>query len=106
MLEEGNVTSSKPALDDLGKAAYPNPFSDKITFAFETKQKEQVRVSILDLSGKVVAYLLDASLAPGAHEVEWNGTGQKGKHLTSGMYFYSLQIGKQKQVKRVALIRE
>ncbi len=106
IIENGTLTGSKESKTDLGSAAYPNPFSDKISFTFETKQKEYVTVSILDLSGKVIAYLMDAPLTPGAYEVAWNGTDQKGNSLTSGMYLYSLQIGKQKQVKRVALIRE
>ncbi|WP_187262497.1 T9SS type A sorting domain-containing protein [Pontibacter beigongshangensis] len=105
LIEEGITTSSSVEKAALETAAYPNPFSDKITFTFDTKQKEHVRVTILDLSGKVVATLLDDQLRPGAYEVVWAGTDSKGRRLTSGMYLYSLQIGKEQTVKRVALIR-
>jgi len=68
-------------------AAAPNPFrgSTRIQFSIETRQ--QVSVTVHDLSGRLVTGLLDAVVAPGINEVTWDGAGAGGGRASAGMYF-------------------
>ncbi|QHL86728.1 T9SS type A sorting domain-containing protein [Nibribacter ruber] len=85
---------------------YPNPFSESTSFSFTSTQKAKVILTISDLSGRNITTLLDKILPAGAHRVEWNGTDAQAKKLPAGMYLYVLQIGKERVVKRLALVRK
>ncbi|WP_164891108.1 T9SS type A sorting domain-containing protein [Botryobacter ruber] len=105
-LVAGNVTALPQESQVTETIIYPNPFTAAATIAFAVKQQGQVSVTVTDITGKQVVQLLNSRLTPGAHSVQWNGTDANGNNLTSGMYFVSIQLGDDRVVKRVALIRE
>ncbi|WP_205500018.1 FlgD immunoglobulin-like domain containing protein [Rufibacter psychrotolerans] len=102
----GNLTSS-PHEKNLGAASlHPNPFSTATKLAFVARQRGQALVKVTNATGQVVATLLHAPVAPGAHSLSWNGTDQNGRRLPSGIYFVSVQVGNEKETMRVALSRD
>jgi flagellar hook assembly protein FlgD len=56
------------------------------------------RITIIDITGKVIHTLHNGYLKPGAHKFEWNADGQNG--LARGMYFYSIQINDERIVQK------
>ncbi|NQT65642.1 MAG: hypothetical protein HQ554_05645, partial [FCB group bacterium] len=44
-------------------------------------------------------------LADGQHSVIWNGDDDKGKSVSSGIYFYSLKSGSTSQTKKMILMK-
>ncbi|WP_187263728.1 T9SS type A sorting domain-containing protein [Pontibacter beigongshangensis] len=85
---------------------YPNPSSGASSIAFALKQQSQVRIAVTDLTGKQVNILLNSRLAPGNHEVKWNGTDVRENSLPAGIYLVSVQTENELIVKRLALLRE
>ncbi|PIE75874.1 hypothetical protein CSA17_05200 [bacterium DOLJORAL78_65_58] len=85
--------------NDLGEALptqvtlrgnYPNPFNPSTTIAFDLPRAMRVRLSVFDIRGHLVRSLLDETLPAGANRVPWDGTGNGGDPVASGMYLYRL----------------
>jgi hypothetical protein len=73
------------------KQNYPNPFnpSTKIRFTIPSivnGQLSNVKLTVYDVSGKLISELVNARLSSGEYEVDFNAVG-----LASGTYFYELQ---------------
>lgn len=71
--------------------SYPNPFNASTTISFYIEKKQDINISIYDILGRKVASLLNSNVLPGLHKVVWNGKGDNGKELASGMYLCRLQ---------------
>jgi len=85
--------------------AYPNPFNPSITIAYSIPEVTPVKLSIYDITGKLVKKLVNNVENPGIKEVVWNGQNEYGKNVHGGMYIYSLQAGNNHESKKILLIR-
>ncbi|MCC6651361.1 MAG: T9SS type A sorting domain-containing protein [Candidatus Eisenbacteria bacterium] len=81
----------------------PNPVSRHASFSFDLHKAGQVALRIYDVSGRRVARLLDQSLPVGRHDVQWNGLGDNGLRLQSGVYMYELSMGRERVTRRLIL---
>ncbi len=52
-----------------------------------------------------MAVLLDRNLAPGTHQVAWDGRNQQGQSLASGVYLARLTIGASLITHKIMLVR-
>ncbi|MCK4302922.1 MAG: C10 family peptidase [Candidatus Eisenbacteria sp.] len=86
----------------------PNPFSTTTKIAFRIPEDlggSDIRLSILDASGRLVRTLLDASCHSGAYEISWQGRDDRGAAVAAGVYFYQIQVGEESATRRVVVIR-
>jgi hypothetical protein len=84
----------------------PNPFNPSTTISFSLPVECAVRIEIYDVSGRLVARLLDgARRSAGAHDVEWNGRDASGRAAASGIYVYRLTAGKETISRKMVLLR-
>ena len=79
-------------------ANYPNPVREYTVIPFSLSRREHVRLHIIDISGKLVAELVDNDTEAGDHRIPWNPSG-----LSSGPYFYQLQAGRSILTRRLVL---
>lgn len=79
---------------------YPNPFNPVTKLKFDIPNPAFTKIIIYDLSGRVVANLVNEQLKPGSYSVDWDGTG-----FASGVYFYSLISERFAETKRMVLIK-
>ncbi len=79
---------------------YPNPFAGATAITFEVPVPSQVKVSVLDQTGREVKTLANGHFASGRHILHWDG----GKH-SSGIYFIRMQAGDFVAVRKAALGR-
>lgn len=66
---------------------YPNPFNPSTNIKFDLVSNAYVRLTIFDMLGRTMEMPVNKNLTNGSYEVNWNA-----KNLTSGMYFYKLEI--------------
>jgi hypothetical protein len=84
----------------------PNPFSSGTTLSFAVPDPgRQVRISVYDVSGRLVSTLVDQWVTGGSHSVQWDGRTDRGADAASGVYFFSASIGEFRATRKVVLIR-
>ena len=86
-------------------AAYPNPFADRTTLAFEVAESGPVRIAVYDALGREVAVLVDEDLTSGRHEIMWTGTDASGQPVAAGGYVVRITTGTSATAQRVTLVR-
>jgi len=67
---------------------YPNPFNPSTTIRYGLKENAAVKISIYNLSGKLMETIIDRPEVAGYHQVEWNAA-----NVPSGIYFYRINAG-------------
>jgi hypothetical protein len=83
------------------KQNYPNPFNPSTTLSFAVPNDADVSVQVYDITGKLVTTLVNAKMAAGYHNVEWNGTDSQGLRVATGIYFYKMTAGNFVQTKKM-----
>jgi len=96
---EINVEVSAPVQYSLDQN-YPNPFNPNTMIKYSVAQDGFVNVSIFNLLGEKVATLVNSSMQAGSYEVNFDAS-----ELTSGVYFYSIEAGSFKAVRKMLLMK-
>lgn len=79
---------------------YPNPFNPSTTISYSLPQRGNVQLKVYDVLGKEVVRLVNKEQARGNYKVVFNAT-----NITSGIYFYKLQSGSFREIKKLILLR-
>ncbi len=85
--------------------AYPNPFNPQTMIVMDLAAAENVRVEVFDVRGRLVRTLAEQVMAPGRHEIPWNGMDDSGRRVASGNYLLRMQAGVHQGVTRVSLVK-
>lgn len=83
----------------------PNPFNPVTTIRFRLTAPGDVTLRLYSISGRLVRTLVDRPLGAGAHEYLWDGRDADGGVLPSGVYFYALEAGGSRVVKRMIMTK-
>lgn len=70
---------------------FPNPFKNMIEISFSLEEKNEIKISILDIKGNMLVNLLDEPRVKGQHSIYWDGTDYNASKLPPGIYFVSLK---------------
>jgi hypothetical protein len=85
---------------------YPNPFNPITTISFSITQTSSfVTLDIFNIKGQKVNTLINEALPAGKHSVVWDGKDEKGKNVSSGVYFYKLNTGNYEETKKMILLK-
>ena len=79
---------------------YPNPFNPITTIKFDLPQDNQVKIVIYNVLGQKVETLVSKDLAAGRYSYQWKPHG-----IASGLYFYSIEAGDYRSVKKMILMK-
>jgi hypothetical protein len=66
---------------------FPNPFNPVTTIPFKIKEKGYVKVMIYDITGEILATLVNETREAGYYEVKFKGDG-----FASGIYLYRIEV--------------
>ena len=85
---------------------YPNPFNPSTTIDFSLPEGGMIDVSIYNIKGQKVKTLINENMLQGNHQIEWHGKDESGNSVSSGVYFYHLNVdGKSKSIKKCLLLK-
>ena len=84
---------------------YPNPFNPATTLRFELAAPGEVSLRIFSATGRRIASLVERYLPGGGHEIVWRGSDDTGRAVASGIYYYRLDVGDFREIRRMSLIR-
>ncbi len=81
---------------------YPNPFNPSTTISFDIPAQTHSNASlrIYDITGRLVATLVDEQLAPGTHTLQWQPV-----NLSSGLYIVQLKAGEKIFNQKITFIK-
>jgi len=84
---------------------YPNPFNPETTIKYELPEVSEVSVNVYTLLGKEVKTLVNKIQNAGRYAAKWNGTGEDGKRVPSGIYFIRIQAGIFSQTRKMTFMQ-
>ena len=107
------LNSEQEAAKPLGVAGlpfglgenYPNPFNAQTLIPYQLAQAGPVRLAIYDMLGRQVAVLVNGEQEPGSYQVVWDGRDQRGEAVATGIYFYRIEAGPFRSVRKLLLVR-
>ena len=83
----------------------PNPFNPATAIPFSVPATGPVRLVVYDLLGQPVRTLVSGVVPVGTHQVTWDGLGDRGTFMPSGVYLVRLETTGGADVRRIVLAR-
>lgn len=84
---------------------HSDPASAGAVVTFSLATEEDVRVSVYDIRGRLVATVEEGRLPAGHHSVSWKGSDWSGKRVATGVYLVSVTIGVDSTVEKVLVLK-
>ncbi len=78
---------------------YPNPFNPSTTIEVHLKERSFATLKVFDVLGREIETLLNGVQKPGTYKLLFNA-----KALSSGIYFYRLQINNEQAITRPMIL--
>jgi endoglucanase Acf2 len=85
--------------------SYPNPFNPQTTIEYVVPADGPVRLAIFDARGRQVRLLAEARMPTGTHTITWDGRGDDGQLLASGVYFLRFEAAGAARVGKLVLLK-
>jgi len=92
------IPSKEPRRRTTGAGLFglsPNPFTSTsmVSYVVGGETGSFLKLEVYDSAGRLVRVLLDGYAGPGVHSAEWDGRGDSGSLVSSGLYFCRLTSG-------------
>ena len=85
---------------------HPNPFNPSTTIEFSIQNNSEIELSIYNIKGQKIKILANNIFSKGSHSIIWNGDDENNEPVSSGIYFYKLNVnGKTEAVKKCLLLK-
>jgi hypothetical protein len=83
----------------------PNPFSTETEVTFALERSREVRLSVFDVSGRLIQVLVRGSAPAGLTTARWDGRDTAGARGAGGVYFFRLESGDQVRTVKGTVLR-
>ncbi|MCK4427032.1 MAG: carboxypeptidase regulatory-like domain-containing protein [candidate division Zixibacteria bacterium] len=103
-VETEDEIAQRPAEFELHQN-YPNPFNPGTRIEYTLRKRGHVTLHIYNVLGEKVKTLLDQAQPAGFYQINWDGKNDSGKPVSSGLYFYKLEVDGFSQAKRMLLLK-
>jgi len=101
-----SITNSEIPFNYGIKDIFPNPFNPVANIQFEVAEFSQVKLSIIDLNGRLVSVLGNGKMNPGQYQSLWDGVDNYGNQVSSGIYLAVLESnGMLIQTRKLVLLK-
>ena len=91
-------------------ANYPNPFNPETWIPFQLAQDSTVTAKIYDVTGKQIRMIELGHIPAGSYvevnrAIYWDGRSENGEQVSSGSYFYQLQVDEYTETKKMVILK-
>jgi hypothetical protein len=83
----------------------PNPFGKETVIQYQLPKTSHAELKIYNIVGQHIKTIVDKSQEPGIYQLGWNGKDDKGRKVSSGIYFYRLQAGNFTATKKLLFLK-
>ncbi len=84
---------------------YPNPFNPTTAITYSLSEAGLVRLTVYNVLGQKIRTLVDKMQLAGSHTITWDGSDMNGRAVAGGVYFYEINAGTFKQVKKMLYLK-
>ncbi|MDP8202352.1 MAG: SBBP repeat-containing protein [Candidatus Tenebribacter burtonii] len=85
---------------------HPNPFNPSTTIDFTTQNNSNIELTVYNIKGHKIKTLANNDYTQGNHSIIWNGDDEYNNPVSSGIYYYKLNVnGKTEVVKKCLLLK-
>ena len=100
----GNIMHEIFDLDGINEAtnqnltlekSHPNPFKNSTSISYYLSKATEVHLRVFNVNGEEIATLLNERQSPGSQTAKWDATDYHGRKVSTGIYYYVLQAGRQ-----------
>ena len=84
---------------------YPNPFNPTTRIQYSLPKPGLVQISIYTLMGQKIATLVNRNMDAGQYIITWHAMDDQGRKVPSGIYFYTLESGSYRAIKKLVLLK-
>ena len=95
---------AKNGLISFNHQIYPNPISNQLKIEYESLFNTQINFAIYNINGQEI-WATEKRSRPGKNQVIWLGTSSRGRQVSSGIYFLTLDDGNQTIQEKITIIR-
>ena len=88
-----------------GLSIVPNPSRGDVGVRFSLRTAGDVVVAVFDVAGRRVATIARGQFGAGPHEIRWDGRGNKGSLISTGVYWVRLEGPSERAAKRLVILR-
>lgn len=99
-VRKGDVVVGAVPTDYALYQNYPNPFNSSTEIAYHVPEAIQVRITVYNILGQVVAEPVNQEMEAGYHTVRWNAV-----NMSSGIYFYRIEAEGFAATRRMVLLK-
>ena len=89
----------------VGLRVAPNPARGRTAFVVEADRAGPLRISVVDVRGRLVRRFEDSLAAAGTRTLVWDGRDTAGRLLPAGVYLVTLEAGGRSVSSRVSMVR-
>jgi flagellar hook assembly protein FlgD len=106
---EGSGSVAVPgAAELLGTTThnFPNPFNPTTLISYDLPVDAPVSLEVFDSNGRLVRTLIERrTVKAGLNQVRWDGRGDAGEQLATGVYYYRLTAGPRELYRKMILVK-
>lgn len=84
---------------------YPNPFNPTTTIKFHVPKPSKVVLKVYNMLGQEIKTLVEKSFSPGIYTTIWDGFDYSEQKVSTGLYFYRIEIENNIEVKKCLLLK-
>jgi len=101
---EANVTAKVLPTQFALKQNFPNPFNPSTSLAIDFPNASDYKLTIYNIAGQTVR-AFSGNTEAGTVTLTWDGRDARGSQVATGVYFYSVEAGAFKDVKKMVLLK-
>ena len=84
---------------------YPNPFNPVTKLDYNLPFRSMLNISIYNVLGQEVKTIINREQEYGYHSITWDGIDNRGKQMSSGVYFARMNSNSFSQTKKMLLVK-
>jgi hypothetical protein len=100
-----SLSTASTRMPDFQLQNYPNPFNTRTTIRYFLPVPRTVKLVLYNLRSQIIMEYAESFQSAGPHEIIWDGRGQSGKEVSSGVYYAVLRGNSAIQTIKMCLIR-
>jgi hypothetical protein len=83
----------------------PNPFTGETVIKFSVPRQMSVKMSVYDISGRLVRTIADGDVQAGEHTLTWDGKDTFSRNVSPGIYFLRMATPERAFQKKMVLLQ-